>query len=242
MIKKAKRIHDSIYLVRPGSKVKESFKFIVKLIFEFKKKKKSILSIADIGCANGQLPWYLSKKFPSDKIIGLEYRDDLVKAAKKYFPEIQYFQGSVLDRKLLKKHSLDVITLCGVLQIFDDYKKVINNLIYWAKPDSKILIHGLFNPYDADVFISYKRSNSKKINFYESGWNIFSVNSINEYLKKNSRIKKHTFHKFEPSIQIKKRNNDHLRSWTQTNNNGEIFFTNGLCLIQYQYILEITVN
>ena len=63
---KITRLHDKIYLKENRyKKPKESFVFLVKLIKKLKLNFKNEIKIADFGCSNGELCYYLVSQFPS---------------------------------------------------------------------------------------------------------------------------------------------------------------------------------
>ena len=72
----------------------------------------------------GIFPAYLKKRFPGSDIEGIEYLDSLLNKALTDFPEISFSKGNVLDKKSVTK-KFDVITMLGVLTIFDDYNTVL---------------------------------------------------------------------------------------------------------------------
>ena len=146
----------------------------------------------------------------------------------------------MLDSNAISEKSFDVITLLGVLSIFDDVEPALTNLIRWTKPNGKLFIHGMFNPENIDVFLKYRSSDDYGDQIFESGWNIISQNTIKNILNKNG-ITSFVFHKFDISIDIPKNVGDSVRSWTEQMDNGKRIITNGLCLIQPHYLLEINI-
>ena len=237
---KTRRTHDKIYLKENRyEKTKEAFKFIIDKSFtnaDFKSK----LNICDIGCAAGEFLFYLDSIAPKSNLYGLDVMDSLLHKAKKYVPNSEFRKGSVLDKSIFEKNTFDKIYMTGVHMIFDEFETSLNNLIRWTKPQGSILIMGLFNPFPIDVFIKYKMSKDYLDEFLESGWNIFSQDSISNFLKSKSNIVNHEFIKFEIDINLKK-NIDQVRSWTFKDSKNNRIITNGLCIIQYQYLLKINL-
>lgn len=233
------RTHDQFYQnVDPNLPPKDSFVFIGKLINSYKKTRNENLKIIDIGCATGAFPNYLNSIFPRDHIEGLEFLYLLVEASKKMYPNLNIKQGSVLNKNTIDRHSFDVITLNGVLSIFDDIEPIISNLIYWTKPKGKIFIHGMFNPHAIDVFIKYRHSDKYNENSFESGWNIISQETVkNLFIKYGA--KKFIFHSFEMSADLEPNKSDPVRSWTEKSHTNSKYITNGLCIKQPQFILEV---
>ena len=233
------RTHDSFYANEDlGAPPKDVFILIADLIDEFKSSAGRDLSIADLGCAAGSFPGYLKTRFKLDTIRGYDLLEELIDLAKKNYPDVEFKQASVLDQDSLQENSCDVISSLGVLQIFDDAEPLIKNLIKWTKPNGRIYLHGLFNQHDVDVFIRYNKSEDYLTKNIETGWNIISQKTIAEILYRNG-IKEFIFHDFNISVDLELNPLDPLRSWTEKYKNDERFITNGLCLIQPQYILEI---
>ena len=233
-----KRTHDKFYLHEAHKPVKESFKFIAQHIKDFQPENNEQVILGDMGCAIGTFPNYLSTQFKNYKIMGYEYLDELLLMAKKLHPHIPFKKLDVRNPKELPPKSLDIITMSGVLSIFDDYESVLKNIITWIKPKGRILIFSLFNPFDLDVFIKYKHSHEASTSELESGWNIISQKTIIKFLEKQ-KIYKFEFLKFNMSIDLEKNNDDKIRSWTEKNANGKRYIINGLNIKQPQYLLKI---
>ncbi len=233
-----KRTHDNLYLKENNYKnPKKLHSFIIKEIIKnikINNKKNFNGNITDFGCANGELLYNLNKKLPNAKFNGIEILSSLVNMSKKKFKKeknIKIKLGSILNKKILKSKVNDVSIACGVLPIFDDFEKIITNMIHFSKKKSKIYIASLFNNYPLDVYVKYKKSINYNKKYLESGWNIFSKNSISKFLKTKKNIKKFYFVDFNIDINIKKNNKDFLRSWTFKDINGKLLITNGLSLI-----------
>jgi SAM-dependent methyltransferase len=237
-IRRTVRTHDEFYSkVDPKEPPKDSFIQIANLIDDYKNQISNSITVVDFGCASGAFVNYLSTRFPNDYIIGYEHLENLVRSGKENYPDIQIRKASILDIASIEKSSVDALTILGVISIFDDIKPIIQNLIHWIKPGGKVFIHGMFNPYDVDVFVKYKLSENFHTEEYESGWNIISQKTISNLLldKGSKRIK---FHDFSISVDLEKNPNDPLRSWTEKMGNGARQIVNGTCLKQPQFILE----
>lgn len=241
---KIKRTHDNLYLNENRyTKPKEVFKETVKLI----KKKINInkeLIIGDYGCANGESSYFFKSKFKKSQITGYDVLKPLIEKAKKKVKNVKFICGSVLNRKISKANSNDISICIGVLSIFDAFETFFDNLIFWTKPKGKIYVHTFFNKYPIDLNIKYSFSENwvnKKPKFWESGYNIFSKNTISKFLKKKKEIKSFKFHKFSMNKKLKKNVKDPLRAWTiKINNKSEV--TNGLNMIQTFYFIEINLK
>ena len=98
----------------------------------------------------------------------------------------------------------------------------------------------MFNPYPVDVIIKYKLSKNYKKKFFESGWNIFSRNSVSMFLKKNKKVKSFKYHEFVMPFDLKPQS-DPIRSWTVKAKKTRLM-VNGLSIIQPQTLLIITLK
>ena len=233
-MKRKIRIHDKFYLKSNRySKPKEYFKLLHKILKK-KIKKNKHYELLDVGCANGELLFYLEKKFNNLSFSGADIRGDLVKVAKKKLPNSIFLERKNFNKKISINKKYDFVVCCGVISIFDDLNTFLNNLKKSVKKNGYLLIFNSFNEYDFDAVVSYKDLNSK-IENYQSGWNIWSIKTIQQFFKK--RVKKHKFYiKFD----IKKNKKDLIRTWT-VNINKKRHFINALQIIQNQMFLEIKI-
>lgn len=110
-------------------------------------------------------------------------------------------------------------------------KKLLRKLIKITNPKGTILIFGIFNNYDLDTLIYYKRSEDKN---YNRGYNYFSIKSITNIMENFREIKKFSFNSFLPRKSIKK-SNDKLRSWSEKSNKGKIL-KNGFMDIKLYFL------
>ena len=220
-----KRTHDKFYLNENNKNDKESFVAVADVI-----SRQKFSSIADVGCATGAFPHYLKKRFPSSHIEGIEYLDSLLNKAVTDFPNISFSKGNVLDKESVTK-KFDVITMLGVLELFDDCHTVLRNVLSWLNPKGRLILNNLINEYDIDVFIKYRSSSDNYIETeLESGWNIISKKSLELFTKQNnSRLV--SCEDFSISVDLPKQR-DVMRSWTETNLSGSKDIFNALHIRQ----------
>tara|TARA_B100000989_G_scaffold293195_1_gene270202 strand:+ start:323 stop:1027 length:705 start_codon:yes stop_codon:yes gene_type:complete len=220
-----KRTHDKFYLNENNKNVKESFVAVADVI-----SRQKFSSIADVGCATGAFPHYLKKRFPSSHIEGIEYLDSLLNKAVKDFPNISFSKGNVLDKESVTK-KFDVITMVGVLELFDDCHTVLKNVLSWLNPKGRLILKNLINEYDIDVFIKYRPSSDNYIETeLESGWNIISKKSLELFTEQNnSRLV--SCEDFSISVDLPKQR-DVMRSWTENNLSGSKDIFNALHIRQ----------
>jgi SAM-dependent methyltransferase len=239
-MEKVERRHDSLYLIESRYDTpKEIFKLCVNLIGSYCYKSNMIIS--DFGCATGEFLYFINKTLPDAKLYGYELLPELIEKAKRYVDKANFKQGSVLNYDLALNNSTDIALLFGVLGIFDEFETTLNNLIAWTKPQGRIFCHALFNSSPVDVIIRYRYTKNYHEKVFETGFNIFAKDSISTFLGTNPKVKDFKFHPFIMSLDLDPQPQDPLRSWTFKDNNGHRLITNGLSIIQDQYILEIVV-
>ena len=234
------RTHDLLYLQENRyKKPKEAFKFIADEAF-INKDLNLNLNICDFGCAAGELLYYLESLSSKFNLNGVELLESLIEKAKKELPNVNFKVGSILDKNIIPKNQFDKSFLSGVLSIFDDFESPINNIINFTKKGGKVYVFGIFNPYPIDVFLKYKLSKNNNVQQeLESGWNNFSIESISNFLNKHRKVKNFYFKKFLINIDLKPVKNDSIRSWTFKGEDKSNIITNGLSIIQNQYLLVI---
>jgi len=241
----SKRLIDLDYLKQNFyKKPKQIHADLIKIVSkEISKRKSTKASLVDFGCADGQFLFHLNKlKLKNISLNGVDVHDKLIKKAKiKNNNEINFRTGSILNRKIYSKNSIDVITATGVLPIFFDYKPIFENIFYWIKPGGLIVIASIFNDYNYDVFINYNESTKKNMQTTKKkfGWNIFSKKTIEFFLNKNKKVKKYYFKNFDLNVKIAKNNKNLLKMWTIDDSKKKKICVNGLSIILDQKFLII---
>lgn len=227
-----KRSHDVFYLNENKNSIKQSFVEVADAI-ELKK----FNSVADVGCAAGVFPNYLSKRFDHAEVVGIEYLQPLLKNARENFPHITFLKGNVLDKTSITR-KFDVISMMGVLCIFDNYELVLDNVLSWLMPKGRLILHNMISDFDIDVFVKYTQSKSKpELSNLENGWNIISQKSLDLVAKKNN-AKLISCRPFCLNLELEKQD-DVMRSWTEKNTFGGNDIFNALHIRQPQKIAII---
>lgn len=240
------RNHDLLYLKENRyKKPKEIFKFVLKLVKKINRNLNKKV-IVDFGCAAGEFLFFLKSRINYNcKLIGFDHNNSLIQKAKNKVKNIIFLKKNILKLDKKYKNFSDISICIGVISIFDDFYKVINNLIFFTKKgidqEGFIILHFLSNDFNFDVNIKYSSSISKKNFFhnkysdknriFQSGWNVLSKTTISNFLEYHPKVKKFTFHDFKINKNIRGNKEDPIRSWTIKYNN-RIRITNGLGFIQ----------
>ena len=175
------RTHDDFYLkdIRK-EKTKEYFKFLLKILNKNKLiHSKKNMKIIDIGCATGELIYFLKKRLKNADFFGLDVHPNLIKFAKKDkdLKDVNFSVGNIVNApKRIHLKKFDIVLFIAVHSIWDDIDTWFSNLIKYVKKGGTIYIFGLFNPNPIDTFVKVRRSDSKKKTL-EPGWNLISINT-----------------------------------------------------------------
>jgi ubiquinone/menaquinone biosynthesis C-methylase UbiE len=230
-----KKMSYKIYFNKNGKiNTKESFKFIVEKASEFINSIPNP-SVLDIGCATGDLVYYLSKMFPQAKCVGLDVRNDLLESARKEVPNIKFILSDILNKNSLPDEKFDVIFMIGVHPIFDDVFHVFDNIISMLKENGRAYIFSIFNDSDIDTLVKVKDSSVEGP--WKVGWNLFSKKSVKDYLKNKDLPCE--FIDWEIPIDIPK-TDDPLRSWTFKDEHGKRMVINGTGILHTFSLLLIS--
>ena len=227
------RLHDKIYLKSNlYKKPKESVKFLQKILNKRLSSKKNY-KVIDIGCANGELLYFLKKYNKNFNLTGLDIRQDLLNKAKNNLPQDIILKKVDFNSKIKFFEKFDIIICSGVIGIFDDLKVFFNNINKIKKKNTKFYFFGAYNDYPYDIKTKYVDINMKK-KILQSGWNLWSIKTLKKYFGR----KKFKTHYFNMSFDFKKNKNDLIRSWTIKIGNKR-HSTNGLMLLLNQKWLEV---
>ena len=241
------RKHDEFYANEDRSKnIKYSFECIIKLL---KERRFDIdqIKLLDIGCASGDFLFAVRELcgIPAENLAGADLLDSLLISAREKLPEVLFFKRDISSDDFSMHLEYDVVTLIGVLQIFDEYETAIDNCIDCCASGGTVVVSGPFNPYPVDMLTRYRRvdAGEPQRQPLELGWNIFSKLGLENFLSTHSRVASYHFHdiEFPESVALEPRPDDWLRSWTMESAVGKKF-VNGNQIIQHHSILEILVR
>ena len=192
-------------------------------------------SFLDIGCSKGEFIYILKEKFSNIKFTGIEYSRDLIKLAEDetFLNDVNFIQDDAKSFIINKK--FDFVLMSGVLSIFDDINPLINQMFKHLKPKGTGYIFGAFNKDDIDVLVRYK-NNFKNSEDWESGWNLFSLNTLKKALK--NRSKKIEILNFKIQKSLKKKN-DPVSSYTiEVKDSNEKLILTGGGIVRDFYLIK----
>ena len=193
----------------------------------------------DIGCATGELMAYLGARFPELSFTGADVFDELLETGRRLLPSAEFVNASVLAPPASFKDRFDVVTAIGVMSIFDEDQLTLfwKNLLDSTKVGGWLAVLSPLNEYGIDAIIRHRKRRDGQLLPWESGWNVFSIETIREVLRSLGQHEV-TFDRFvfEPVLLPKP---DPIRTWTLPTRDHPHQLTNGLKLLVDHYFITL---
>lgn len=198
------------------------------------------LSICDIGCATGEFLFYLSQVDARlMHLEGVDISEKMLKEAQGTLPQAKFTRASLLDDfSNIFSQKYDIVTCFGVISVCDDLYLPLKNITSILQSKGTAYIFSEFNDDDIDVIMRYRRSNQENNNEWEHGWNIHSMTTVEQILRKLG-FSNFKWIDFSLPFSLEKNENDAMRAWTMKLENGQFIQVNGACQIIGQKILVI---
>lgn len=237
-MRKESREHDKMYLQEDRKREpKEYFKFLLNHAREHLSQS-SAPRILDIGCATGDLLYYIRSLHPEAALTGMDVMPALLDRARAEVPDCRFVQGSICERRDLPGEKFDAVFMCGVHSIFDSVRPWLENLVSLIEAGGRGYVFGIFNPEDVDVLVKVRPSQAAEDVPWESGWNCFSRKSVAGVLDALG-VTSYRFLDWNIGIDIPRHEQDPLRSWTFRLEDGTRGVVNGTMILHHFMLLEI---
>ena len=227
---------DTIYLTEDRYETpKEIHKLIARRIMDFNISGKP-LSIVDVGCATGELLFHLAKTMgDGHRFAGAEISAKMVTKARHMVPIAEFSIYDISSKQAALNQQFDVVTCCGVLEVFDDLTIPLHNLFKLCKLGGLVLIFAAINEYPVDLITRYRHSGTALA--WERGWNYFSKRTYEELIRNESVL--YRVNALDVALPFDlPRGSDPMRTWT-VNVDGRRTITCGAGLLLSETLLEI---
>ena len=198
--------------------------------------KKNPSSLLDIGCASGD---FLSILDASIKAAGVDKSESLIDLAKTKINNplfnINIIKKKKKFQKLLNQYG-ETVTILGVLHTFLDFRPLLAEIIN-SSNTRLIIIHSPFNTNLVDTRI-FHRDHSNGDKDFMSAYNIFSIETISDYLK-TFDIDNFEFIPFEMTNTLRFNRKYSMKNYHFFDQNGKKYLTNGTGILLEEFILVI---
>lgn len=141
------------HLKKKRVKEKNIYSLIYNLI---KKRLNQDSKVLDIGCGNGDFLNFINSK-KNCHLYGVEANKKLFNFAKKNNKNFKFYNKDFI--KFRSKSKFDIVTAISVASHFNNIEIFLNGIKRISKKNSSIIISGIFNSNNIDVYIKYRYKN-----------------------------------------------------------------------------------
>lgn len=103
-------------------------RYFINKIIKYIKNIDDISSILDLGCGEGSNTYFISTKFNTDKVVGIDITEEGVKKAKLNFPNIDFLQLNLDEIELCNMQQYDLVCSFDVLEHVDDWENLLHKM------------------------------------------------------------------------------------------------------------------
>jgi len=192
--------------------------------------------LLDVGCATGELIGYLHSRFPALTPTGMDVFDELLEQARRNVPPATFVKASVLELPGEFANRFDVVTAVGVGSVFDEKEIAIfwRNLLNAAKPGGTVAVLSPLNEFGVDTVIRHRKRRDGAPLPWETGWNVFAIETITELVASLGATLKIERFRFRGRLE---RRPDPVRTWTMATEKDPEQLTNGMKLLVDHYFM-----
>ncbi len=215
---------------------KEDHKFIAEQLRRFVDVDRP-MRVGDLGCANGELIYFLKSQFPHWEYSGFDYTKSFIDAALSFdgLADVRFRVQDLLDIK----ETFEVELCTGEANIFPDVGKLFDKLLSVCETGGWVFVDGLFNRHSVDVRITF-RDNSlpESRGLWRTAFNQHSRESIGTMLRGRVRSFEFVDMIMDKDLPFD-RTKPAVNSFTFRAADGRNVITNGLNLIVNRTLLAI---
>lgn len=214
---------------------KEDFKAVARVLSTHVPPRPGV-TLADVGCANGELLYFLKQTFPSWKLSGFDHTDAFVDAGR---------ASGLLDDVVLTCADLfqidgrfDVVTSTCMLSLFKEVQEPLDKLFDLLNPGGLLVASGLFNPFDIEVRVEFcDNTRPDTEGQWRSDFNRHAQASVRRHF--DARAESIEFVPVHYAVNVPHRPDAPERVWTTELAGGETWLVNGLHQIANQTLLVL---
>ncbi len=194
------------------------------------------LELADIGTGNGELLYYLHKRFPDWQLNGFDHTAEFVATARSFagLEGVNIQQADLFDIE----GRFDVVTTVCFLSLFPDIEKPLEKLLALCNTGGYVLATGLFNPFDIEVRVQFcDNSREETRDQWSTDFNRHSQRRIREMLA--GRVESVEFEECKYDVNIPRDPDHPIRVWSDRDEHGRTLLINGAWQIANQTLMII---
>lgn len=216
---------------------KEDFKTIIRQLRSLNLPEDDV-RVADLGCANGELLYYLQDQFPDWELYGYDIEESYLETARSVdeLQEVTFIQKNLFDIV----RSFDLLLSSCFLLLFQDIEPPLQKMIDLCQNGGNIVSTGLFNPHGIDVRVEYRDNNHEETKgTWRTDYNRHSQQTIRSLF--GDEVSSIEFEPCPFNVDIEHDPDHPLRVWTVRDVDGNRIIRNGAGQILNQTLMTMNV-
>ncbi len=193
--------------------------------------------LGDIGCANGELLYYLRSRFPRWELHGVDPEPEFVRVAMEH-PALAGI-GFELKNLFDVEERFDLVTFLGTMSTFAEVDEPLTKLLDICEEGGVILVDGYFNRWDVEVRSIYcDNSTEAARGLWRRDWNQHTRSGIRAFLEGKCRSVE--FEDVVMGVELPRdESKPHINAWTFRDAEGRNLITNGTNMVLNDVMMVI---
>ena len=195
-----------------------------------------VYEVADLGCANGALLYYLHRQYPHWKLYGYDFTEQYIDTAQNFegLKGVKFFHQDLFEIR----RTFDVVICTCLLSLFQDIREPLQKMLDVCRKGGIVLGTGLFNPFDIEVRVEFcDNTHPQTRGEWQTDFNRHSQQSIRNMFGQQAQAIEFEDCPFNVEIPQDLRNPN--RVWTIKDAEGRYILINGAYQISNQTLLTI---
>jgi ubiquinone/menaquinone biosynthesis C-methylase UbiE len=201
----------------------------------------SAFNIIDIGAGQGANIFYMSRRFPSCRFVGVDFNPDLIKKGNRFFTKNKVANcvlkvGDLYKLSKTYNHKFDGLVSYQTISWLPDYKVPLENMM--ALRPKWIALSSLFyeGEVSAEIQIKDYTVPLKTQPYTQRYYNVYSLPLVKELFKRHG-FKRFSFAPFEIDIDLSKPKSGGMGTYTEKLASGERIQISGPLMLNWYFIL-----
>lgn len=217
-------------------RLKEDFKTVIRQL-EKRVKADRPQRVLDVGCANGELLYFLHRRFPHWNLVGVDKVEAFIETARDFdgLSEVRFECADFFEFD----GEYDVVLSTCVIPGYRDVEPVIDKLLSLCRDGGHVLATGLFNPHDIEVRVEFcDNSRPETAGRWRTDFNRHSRQSIRRMF--GDRVEQLEFERCPFDAEIDHDPDHPIRVWTVEDREGNYHLRNGAGQLLNQTLMVLT--
>ena len=195
-----------------------------------------VYEVADLGCGNGALLYYLHQQYPHWKLYGYDSTAEYIETARNFerLKGVKFFHQDFFQIR----HTFEVVLSTCLISFFQDIRKPLQKMLDLCRNGGLVLVTGLFNPFDIEVRVEIcDNTHPQTRGEWQTDFNRHSQQSIRNMF--SQQVQTIEFKDCPFNVEIPYDPQNPIRVWTLKNEQGRNLLINGAHQICNQTLLII---